>query len=273
VRVYATWTEAEILLNGGSSNLTSQAQFHQFKRLARTKELGAMTSLMNKCENLAWAVPANATMEVTAGQEPYSLPTFITSDGAAPSGFTTIMGQNPTTEANWNNKFATYDAADLYDEDDGIIGTMDDMWLQLDYRQPPRAKEYFENPSMRRQIIWTNRDGRKRYVRALRASNDSLPQQQDPAYNAPTYNGIPVTYAKVLDTALLNSSAVFADGSPPYYWADMNYVKTIWHSEKFMQASEPMKIADKPDTVVRWWDSYCNVFCRSRARLGMMTAA
>lgn len=266
IRVPITWTEAEILLNdGGNSN----ARFHQFKKLKDFKYQQAYTSLMNLLEKKIWATPSNTEMETSTGAEPYSILASITSDGLAPSGFTTVQGVNPSTKTKWRNQTATYTYATPYDTDTGIIAGFDTISQLVNFKVPPTAKQYFESAEFKAHVIMTNREGRRDYMKALRANNDiTRAGAQDPAYGAPVFLGVPVKAAEGLD-----ENSTFTAGQPGFLFQNMNYLKVIYHAKKWMQVGKPMVFPDKPDTTVVWVDLYMNVFCQSRQRQGYLSAA
>jgi len=267
VRVPITWTEAEILLNQGGSGQSKTDQFQQFKKLKEFKYQQAYTSLLNKLENLYFASASSATMEANSGQEPYSVFATVTSTGLAPSGFTTVQGINPSSEPKWRNQTASYTASSPLDGDVGIIGGFDEMSQLVAFKRPPNAAQYFSESNWNRLVIFTNREGRRDYMKALRSNNDiTRAGPQDPSFGDPVFNNIPVRAAEGLDEA-----GSFTTGEPDYLFLNMNYIKAVFHRDKFMQVSDVLGFADKPDTKVVWVDSYCNLFNCSRQRQGYLS--
>ena len=265
-RVPIVWTEAEVLLNegGGASNATTQ--FHQFKKLRNFKYQQGFTSLVNKMERLLVAAASNADMETAAGTEPYSIFASITNDGLAPSGFTTVQGVNPSTSPNWRNQNTTYTHATPYDTDVGIIAGMDAITQLVHFKRPPNYQQYFQDDSLSRHVIFTDRTGRQDYMKAIRANNDiTRAGPQDPSYGSPVFNNIPVSAVEGFD-----DRNAFTASQPAFIFINMNHMKLIFHREKFMQKSEVMGFADKPDTKVMWVDTYINLFDCSRARHGWL---
>ena len=82
------------------------------------------------------------------------------------------------------------------------------------------------------------------------------------------FNNVPIVNAEGID-----DQSSFTSGSPDYLFSNMNYLKLIFHREKFMQMGEPMKFPDKPDTVVVWCDLWYNLFNCSRQRHGYLQAS
>ena len=265
-RVYIVWTEAEVLLNegGGASNATTQ--FHQFKKLKNFKYQQGFTSLVNKAEKLLVAAANNGDMETAAGTEPYSVFASVTSDGLAPSGFTTVQGVNPSTSTNWRNQNTTYTHATPYDTDTGIIAGFDTISQLGNFQRPPNYQQYFQDDNLKRHVIHTDREGRKDFMKAIRANNDiTRAGPQDPSYGNPVFDNIPVRAVEGFD-----ERTAFTASQPAFLFLNMNHLKLIFHREKFMTMGPPMGFADKPDTKVVWVDTYMNLFNRSRARHGYL---
>ena len=269
IRVPITWTEQELMLNEGGGNVSAGAQFHQFKKLKEFKYQQGFTSLMNLCERKIWQTASNSSMEAATGKEPYSIFAYLTTDGLAPSGFTTVQGINPTSKAKWRNQNTTYTAATPYDTDNGIIAGFDTITQLVQFKRPPNSEQYFDSSEFRSHAIFTNREGRRDYMKAIRANNDiTRAGPQDPSYGDPVFNNVPIVNAEGID-----DQSSFTSGSPDYLFSNMNYLKLIFHREKFMQMGEPMKFPDKPDTVVVWCDLWYNLFNCSRQRHGYLQAA
>lgn len=263
IRVPITWTESELMLNEGGGRT---AQFHQFKKLKDLKWQSAWTSLLNLIEKKMAATAATATMEANTGQEPYSVFATLTTDGLAPSGFTTVQGVNPSSKSAWRNQNTTYTYTSPFDTDTGIIAGFDTISQLVQFKVPPNAQQYFEASDLRRHVIATNKEGRRDYMKAIRANNDiTRAGPQDPSYGSPVFAGVPVEFWEVFD-----DQSSFTSGRPDYLFLNMNYLKLIFHGKKFMQVSDVMRFPDKPDTSVTWIDTWINLFNSSRQRHGYL---
>lgn len=325
---HMAWTDHEVELNSGSGSTRDYVKA-QYKRLKRIKEQRMWTSLTNGFENDLWATTLNnnAEMEGNAGKLPYSLPAFITEipmtgspfgadqRGDVPFGWTNVMNLAPSSETRWSNQISYYDPApasgdpnsplalysgienvrtggDVYSAYiGGLLTAFDEMFLKLDFRTPSTRAEYFEKPSMNRQMILCSRLGINQYKQVLRASNDTLVSYQDPAYNAPTYSGIELMYCSNLDTAALFPSgggtrttaagaigpmtgyaaeASATDPGPRYWWVNGNYLTPIFHNRRYFEKHEVLRHPNQPFTYVQVVDCWWNLFCNSRQRQGIV---
>ena len=273
-RCHYGWSDAAVVLNEGD-------QETQYKKLKKDYEQAAHTSMFNGMEEALFAYPSATAMEAASGKVAYSLAAFIDEIGTDHHwpGFSTIMGVDPATEERWRNKIATYDSDDPFDETEGIIAGMDDLFLQVKYESPETASDYFESDTLRKMKILTNRNGAVLYKQALRRSNDRLVSPQDPAYNQPVYSGIPVKYIAVLDSALLDQEAAvtgtpapWATGEPRYYFFNFNYVWPAFQKDRYMWSTGPIIGGIRqPDSWAVYKFVYYNLFLRSRQRQGILT--
>jgi hypothetical protein len=231
---YMSWTDQEVELNDGDAKV-------MYKRLKRVKEMRMWTSMLNGIENDLWQSPyANYSNMETGGKEPYSLPSFITEHvnssvtlgerGGRPTGWTNILGIDPTSDIRWSNQISFYnrnattanDVATIKAAGDytghnanasiartvhSLFGAFDEMYLKVQFKAPLTQRQYFDETNFQRQMILCSRDGINQYKRALRATNDMLVSAQDSAYNTPTFSGIPVEYCSNLDDAAIFPAA------------------------------------------------------------------
>lgn len=259
--------ETEMELNGGDPQT-------YFKNLLKGKRQACETSLWNKKESALWAPPAVGTMETAGtGGVPYSIPCLVTPDGLAPSGFTTVMGLNPTTESGWRNQVESYDPDNVLDLNDGLLRAMDRMFLKVQFEAPQGGpQEYFENDRLMKMKIATNMDGRTLLASITRDTNDRLIPANNLGWVAGNivYAGLPVQYVRELDTALINSGAVIASGEPWFYYLNLNYLFPVFHARMYMKEHEPKDHPRQPFTKVVWKNSYYNLFCQSRRRQGII---
>lgn len=288
---HMSWTDQEIELNV-PDGLTKEAQKVVYKRLKKLKEQRMWTSMINGIENDLWADAANlqGRMEsspATGGVGlPYSIPAFINEKTyGIPTGWTTVMTVNPTTESRWRPQLSQYDYADPNDNDggnNGIINGFEDMagkllWVAPKIKQAANANfEKTADPC--RRFIACSRQGSDAYRRALRANNDSTPSKQDAAYLSPMFGGIPLMQISKLETATIYDGASSTrvselSASTPgwrYYFLDGKYLKPVIHSRRFFYKKPPASHPNQPYTTVQPTDCWWNLWCHSRQRLGLV---
>lgn len=282
------WNDNEILLNEGDPN--------RYGDLKYDYEQGAMTAIVNGMENLMWLTPSSNDMEAIGGETPYSIPAFIQEGGATvtlggvPSGFTTIMGLQPSVEPWWQNQTAGYTGANIETADSptGIFAAFDKMLrlVKFDRLNISQMQKYWEDDNLRKMRIYTNGNGRDVFMRLIRSKNNRLMTSasdgKDAAYPDPRFDGYPVDWIEKLDTASLYSagnnsvaSTFNADGSaktgyPRFYFLNLKYLYVIFHNRKYFDQVMRDGGARQPFTHVMWIDTYYNIVCRSRRRQGIV---
>jgi hypothetical protein len=252
------WADEEVDLNGSGSE-------DNWVKILSSFRSAAAQDVWDSLETALWDTPSNDEMEESDGTKPYSIPTFITTDGLAPSGFTTVMGVNPTTQTNWRNQVESYTAGALTST---LYTAFDRMWHKLNWSGPSSREEWFQSTRFRKMKICTDLNGIVQYTNQNRDSNDRLTPMNDPGtYNAnPTYNSIPLKRISVLDEKLW--------ANPYYYWIDSEYLFPIFHSKRYMEETDPIRgSSQQPFSWVVYKRTYLNYFCRSRKRQGIINPA
>lgn len=271
------FSDETIALNRGTSEdvfVDLKAKYEQSQR----------TDMMNGMEDSLWAVPVTGTMESGTGDAPpaYSIPAFVNeaTNGVWP-GWTTVETVNPSTESRWRPQQVSYDATNIASEENGILAAFDDMFLRVKFESPEEGSQYFENDRLRKMKIITSRDGHKKYKRLLRGGNDQFVSPQDPAYNSPTYAGIPLKYIAALDTAALEitsqttaSGSAYPVGRPRYFWLNFQYLFPVYHTQGYMEQVGPIPGGiTQPFSHAVYHRTWYNMFCRSRQRQGIVFPA
>jgi len=256
---YWAWTDHEVKLNAGDRLI-------QWKSLRDSKRQGSRVSMYNGMEAAIWATPNNATMEslTVTGGRPYSLRCFITEDGKAPSGFTTVMQVSPDTESRWRNQVSNCLIANL---DGTLVGAMEDMWRKVKFESPETRDAYFKETKFRKLKIWTNLDGWKTAVRLLRQTNDRNYPTNDLGYATedPVFGRVPIKWAEAAD------AISYATGQPRYFFVNHEFLFPIFHAERHMWETDPINGGHtQPYSWVVYVDTWYNWFCRSRYRQGII---
>lgn len=258
-----SYTQQEVVLNSGNPQT-------YYKNLLKAKRQGATIDTHNDIEEALWDnTTANfALMESSGGKIPYSIPFFVTDDGLAPSGVTTVETINPATNAAWRNQVETYDHTDTTNPDTGVVQAFDEMFMKVRFKAPRSQQEYYERDDLQQMMIATSRAGRALFLRLTRDSNDRLVGNDLGSQQAGlSYGGLPVEYVAELD------NAGWTAGQPKYYFLNLKYLKPIWHSSEYMKEEEPLRHPKQPFTWVVWTSTYYNICLTSRRRQGIIVAA
>lgn len=260
------YTQQEVSLNSGDPQT-------YYKNLLKSKRQACTTSTFNKMEDQLWAAPSNAQMEAASGKQPYSIPAFVTTDGAAPSGFTTLQTVNPSNETRWQNQTEDYDHANINDATNGLVRAFDRMWHKVRFVAPAGGpKEYFENDMLQKMVIATNLDGITTLQTITRDANDRLVPANNFGWVAGnvTYAGLPIKYVSTLDAAAINSGAAITSGRPWFFFLNLLFMFPIFHSTQYMQELPPKDHPRQPFSKVVWKTTYYNLFLKSRRRQGIV---
>lgn len=259
-----SWTDQELILNEGGG---SADKLTQYKNLRDSKRQACTISLYNGMEAQLWATPDVATMDATGtGGRPYSIRTFITEDGLAPAGFSTVLGVNPSTNARWRNQVASYAYQSL---DSTMVTAFESIWRKCMFESPTTKDDYFKETRFNKFKIYTNLDGWSNYVRLTRNSNDRAMSGSKPdlgAYtDSPTFGGIPLNWVEALD------GAGYTTGQPRFFFNNFEFLYPVFHSERYMWETDPISGGHtQPYSWVVYKDCWYNLFCRSRYRQGII---
>lgn len=297
-----TWDEAEYLLQAGSNPTKAK-----YKDMAYSKKQRTWESVVDGFETGLWAPPAltptetttYASMETT-GSVWYSIPVFVNEQDGSAGGFndgwTTIENVSLATYSNWRNKKSTYDASDIMDADmdgDGLFDGLDDLSIETGYERPGFKDEFFEPDSAygggkekasTPVILATSKLGKKQMMRAHRLSNESLITPEDAAYPLPKWNGIPIKDVSALDSAALyrnaadsafvgEAAATVNKSGARYYMLNTNYLKAIFHSQKYFKMWEPIRLQNKVGMFAIDIEVWGNLCCTSLRHQGILSPA
>lgn len=285
---HMSWTAQEVELNEGSSAAT-------WKRVKKIKQSGLATDIVNGLDRKLFAQPQYTKMESFTADpgEPQSIPALVNeyTNGlwgvnavgdpyGTTAGTNTVQGISPLTKSRWKPVQKSYGSLTALTAGN-LTDAFDDIYLDLQFRSPGTMNEYFENVNMFRQVIYTSKDGIIDYKRLTRAENDVTvsPSKQDPAWNSPTYSGIPLERAPQLETELLygTASAYVAESTTTnnntggrYYWINANFMKMAFHSNyyfKYLDVFSPEKNRTKYVLPIQTW---FNLYATSRRHHGIV---
>jgi len=323
-------TEHELGKALGSDYPSDTQTEEAFKSLRHTKESGFKLSIVNALEAQIWCSPfGNQAAMSDGGRKPISIPAWATElPTGLPVGWTSgsVGGFNPVVDPKWRGNISHYDPTLAFkpttaagagkfvtgtfasgnpytpvSPDTGIqvndlFGAFDDMHSKMNFRVSPMISGAI-TVREDRQKIWTDREGKKNWQAALRASNDTLAvSRQDPAYNYPRSSGIPVVDIEALNNAAIypaHSAAVdqrLTGGSadilditavsavqthshpntivqgPRYFFLNLNHLGPKINGGKFMQRMPVIVPERKPHARIFPVDTWWLLWCESRRR-------
>jgi hypothetical protein len=98
----------------------------------------------------------------------------------------------------------------------------------------------------------------------------------------PQYAGIDLERVVALDTYAgyagpagddtpATEGAVDGFKGPRYYFINGNYMKSVFHSSRYMYSHPTMRHPNQPFTTIMPVDSWYNFICRSRQRQGILS--
>lgn len=290
-RDYAAVNEIELELQNNGSDAD---RFQVFKDRKNIEMRRMATSIINKHEADLWANPNSdqAQMEAETGKKTMSIPVFINEyTTSLPTGWTTVQGENPSTNTKWQPALQRYDYADIMDaasDFGGLFDAFDAVSDDITFDPPPDpvplGKEGVTDLS--ECFICTSDKGRRVFMKALRLSNDILlASRQDPRYSKPQYDGRPIINVRTLNQAPLYPSTsgqasedgttttaggVITNVGPRYYFVNPRALTYFFHKNGYFHKMKSLVHPNNPETMIFPMRCWGNLFCRSRRRLGMV---
>jgi hypothetical protein len=293
-QAHMAWTAQEIELNEGASAET-------WKRVKRIKQTGLANDVVNGMNACIFRKPNAARMETFTSVDalesgdaesflPYSIPALVSEQtntlpnsqttGAPGGAFSTVQTISPTTKTLWRNVQKTYGSITA-NAAGNLTSAFDDIIQDLEFQLPGTMNEYYESPSMFRQVIYTTKTGIVTWKNLQRAENDVTvsPSSQDPAWMRPTYAGIPLERAPQLETetlygtsgaGVIETNTTNNNTGSRYYWINHNFLKMAFHSKyyfKTLDAFQPENNRMKYIMPIHIW---FNMYCTSRRHQGVV---
>jgi hypothetical protein len=263
------WTNEQVRLQMAAGGNPADV----YTRLKTSWEQACQLDIWDSMEEALFSTPDTNDMEADGGLVPYSIKCFLTNDGLAPAGFTTIQGVNPTTETRWRNQFETFDwstATGGGDTADTLYTAFDRMWRKLRWKRIAGFNNGVGSPGtdFDKVKILTNQQGVNGYLALNRASNDRLRApgkgRNDAGWGTDdaAFNNI-----DILDLEILDETET--DGQPPFFWVHLDYLFPVYHGDTFMEEVGPMRgSVNQPFSWAVYKNTYYNLMCRSRRRQG-----
>lgn len=289
-----SWTDHEIGLNETGGMTQGPGTFHRFKYYRDLKMMNLWTTTIEKMEAQLFAQPISADMEAATGSQPYSIMASISdnADGVPAGGtWTTVQSINPSDKANWDNQRATYDAAGSINDNPGLLWAgMRTVYEQCKFSSLPRFGAYGKastSPAFIACSLW----GLIAAETALQSKQDLLMggPGKDPAFNGPTFSGVPLVRVDSLDTGELWSSGVSGEtgqynedasaGSgtgttiqgPRFIFINGRCMNVIWHKNRMFHKVPPFHPDEEPFKKVLVVDNWYNVVNQNRREHGVLS--
>jgi len=237
----------------------------KYKDLYKTYVIAMHTDTADEMERLMWDDPHELMENPGPGdvRRPYSIPAIITSDGKAPSGFTssTVLGIDPSVQTNWQNQFETFEDFPSEVEDRLFRAKMHSTWVD----SPNIRGNVLTGTPLDRRMIFADLRSIEALRRILRDSNDRLTSlgQFDGKL---TYDGIPIVWAELLGDVSI------APTDQRLFGVNFDFLFPIVRQNWFMKLLDapyggPWKPHNMPLSNAIYEFTYYNWWPRSRRRL------
>lgn len=283
------WTDEEFETSTNGGDVVKVKSFEAVKD-KKTKQ-----DHIQGLDDTMFAQPNATEMELAVDKGlVYSVPCFITEDDPAiqriPPGWATAggttLGRMPASETRSANVVSYYDHTKFDDPDAGFLAAFDDMELTVVFDPPNAEGDDRKATDDTMFVIYTNKDGMKRYKSACRKNNDRLASLTDLSVGRIKFGPWLIVHAPQLDRSLLAQSratagvasvyrnAPFTTGRPRYYCWDKRYMNFKFMSGKMMKLDDVIRgKLEVPDVTVAYTRSWGNLVCRSRSRLAVIAPA
>jgi hypothetical protein len=229
--------------------------------LAAHKRRMFRQSMHETFESYLWATPDKDAMDSVGAQQPYSIPCFITDNGALPWA-TSLMGYAWT---NVGNQTGTYTAADL----DTVLPAFETMQRVLDWTGSGASAEWVDKTKWNKFTIATNGTGSDNWAKIIRNNQGGniMVQQNAGDLSVATasrmFNGIPIKYIPYTDG--------LGWSNPKYYWINTQFMHPVFHSTVYQREKDPKESERQPNTFYVDNDTWWNFVATARHRHGVIT--
>lgn len=229
--------------------------------LLKNRRQGQRTGMWNTIESAWWTAPSLATMETAAtATRPQSIRSYITEDGLIPSVYSTLAG---TSNALYRNQVSPYTTGAI---ETTLKPAMANMLRKINFEAAPTMTAYWEDTKFNKCFITTDINGAGIYQSLTEAANDRLVGSGKDlgAYAGNlSYNNIEVAYIKQMD------SIGYATNAPRFFWINSDYLYPVWHTQAYFDEEKPMNDVVQPWVYTVHVDTWMQLICPSRQRLGI----
>lgn len=292
-----TWDDTERELNEGAGRAGDRSL--RYKDIWFKKQMNSYSDWCDFLEEQYWNVPDQSRMEVSSGDQMFSIPYLLsempfdgTNYSAYPGGaFSAVKcGINRTTAGlgNWDNQrfgyaSATYGSAMTATS---LLVAFKNGFQKLDFRPPPQFSEYFESAQSKPVNFVACNNAAKSFVWQLYISAQNRWSDQMDPYGSPMFDGVPFVYIAALDNAAIyptgsagpaaatpstdGDTAGTTNAGPRYWLINAEYLRHIYHSKFTMMSLGVMDDRAQPTSHTMPLLTWCNLFPRSLRRHGIV---
>lgn len=259
---YWAWEYREMLDNRGAARITN---------IIDPRRAGAMLDLAEELEEKAWTL-RGATDSLSPNGIPYYVVQNATAgfNGAAPSGFTTVAGINPTTTTKWKNYTDTFAVLNRTD----FLLKVKRMLRRLRWRSPITSKDMKMAENLR---LYTVEDAVEQCETLAEGQNENLGNDLgSKAAGSGGGRGVrmegdqvtirrhPIIWVPELDEQTSNT---------PFYAIDHGTFKVYVRKGDYMRQSKAIRAPEQHNTFIQWTDLSYNFLCLNRRRNGVLYLA
>jgi len=295
------WDEVEIAHNTNVQGLTKSAMKTYVKDVMYQKEQSLFINMMENFDDLFFRTPDVKLMEhlnqAAQNAKPVMIPInfFVNEEtNGLYSGFgntngdnTTILGQSPATNANWNCERITYSAASAnvgdMSNDNNVVQRLELMGRRLKFKPPSMWKQYYnkETPLAKHAII-TGELGATQLRKAFRQNGELFTPdaRNDGAFAAALSAGVPVIEYRELDEKNLYSDGASAPdlttaanagaAGARYYCLNLDHMWPKFYANKMFTKGKVKEIANTDGAYRQAVFLWCQLWTNSLRSHGIL---
>ncbi len=278
-RTHVSWTEGIVLLNEALTMGRDEFVFQQFVDLRDKFDADLNLDMLDLLERSLWA-PGTVAMEGQGATKlnPYSIDFHVNEEtNGLKTGVTLKENVDPTAKLDadgnslWKPQQRTYTTA-VPGAPGNLLTALRRIFMDVEFQVPEGRAQYYESPTLSKQLIKTSPEGVEHYMFLLERGQDSwVAGKQDAAYNEPQFMGIPVSRSDAFGKGVYydsNTQNQFGatNKGPRYLILNGNYLFPVLHREKSFKKTMPRsqyEVIDRWSVVLQnWWNLPCTSYRR-----------
>jgi len=264
-KIQAPWRLVRNGFNIAGEQLELESSESSWVRILENHRAADEQALYEAMEGKLFAEhDANAESKGTFEGKPwYSIFSYVTDNGLAPSGSTTVLGQSPSTKTDWRN-FANSVSMGTFDAN--IFNAFYQARQNLNWNIPS-PKDWVENTTFRNMNIITTEAAERLYANYLDNKSNRFRETDDSAASIgrPKFFNIPIRGYASLDAKISAGTWTY----DKFLWLDWTYLHFVFHTKHFMNPEKPKMDPNKTNVTRFISTTWGNLFCPLRNRLGI----